>query len=225
MVSRDAAAVGPRSFDPVVIGRLECDSWAAYYRHQWIRFLRAAVGLVRVGFGMSRGRTLLGAWHVLRANQVWAPVPDNDPDAAREHMRRFYALVAGSGWPDLDPVRAAALEVEWWRVHRMHQRRPAAVTLLPWGDSVGADSADGDAAGGSTADEDQLVDALVALYAYTYALPAEAVREASRLRVAAMDASDAWVASGRDLDHPLLARERLLLVASYTALRDAIDRS
>jgi hypothetical protein len=28
---------------------------------------------------MSWPRTLRGAWLVLRANQKWAPVPDNDP--------------------------------------------------------------------------------------------------------------------------------------------------
>jgi hypothetical protein len=31
----------------------------------------------------------VGAWLVLRANQVWAPFPDNDPDAARALMKRF----------------------------------------------------------------------------------------------------------------------------------------
>ena len=30
---------------------------------------------------------------VLRANQLWAPA-DNDPDACRRVMARFYALVA-----------------------------------------------------------------------------------------------------------------------------------
>ena len=40
-----------------------------------------------------------------------------------------------------------------------------------------------------------------------------------------MDCSDRWVAAGSDRDDPLLARERRLLVASYAALRDAIDRA
>jgi hypothetical protein len=33
-------------------------------------------------------RTLHGAWLVLRANQLWAPFPDNYPDRARACMRR-----------------------------------------------------------------------------------------------------------------------------------------
>ena len=187
------------SFDPVLVGRRECDAWAAYYRRAWLPFLRAAIGMVDAGFGMGRRRTLLGAWYVLRANQLWAPYPVNDPDGARELMRRFYGLVVADGHPHLDPVRAAWLEVEWWRVHRMHQHA----------DDV---------------TEDELTAALVDLYAYVYQVPDATVRDAARLRVEAMDCSDRWVAAGCDLGDPLLAQERRLLVASYTALRDAIDR-
>jgi hypothetical protein len=39
-----------------------------------------------------------------------------------------------------------------------------------------------------------------------------------------MAISDAWVKAGCRLDDPLLAEERLALVASFTALRDASDR-
>lgn len=190
---------GPLTFDPVAVGRAECAAWAAYYRHEWIPFLRAAVTMVRAGFGMPWRRTLVGAWHVLRANQLWAPYPDNDPDGARATMRRFYRLVVRSGWGGFEPERAAALEVRWWRVHREHQH------------DTGVTQA-------------HLVDALTALYASVYGLPASAVRPAAALRVDAMDASDRWVATGRALDDPLLARERRLLVASFSALRDAVDR-
>ena len=193
------ASRGPRSFDPVRLGNRETDAWAAYYRREWAPFLRAAVGMVAEGFGMGPFGTLVGAWHVLRANQHWAPYPDNDPDAARASMRRFYALVAATGGFDLDPARAAQLEVEWWRLHRERQHDPAV--------SVEA-----------------LEQSLVDLYAYVYAVPPAAVRDAARLRVEAMAHSDAWVAAGRDLDDPLLAQERQALVASYTALKDAVAK-
>ena len=115
---------GPRSFDPVVLGNREADAWSAYYRREWRRVLVAAVGMVSTGFGMGPVKALIGAFHVLRANQLWAPYPDNDPDGARSSMRRFYALVAADHGLDLDPVRAAELEVEWWRLHREHQHDP-----------------------------------------------------------------------------------------------------
>jgi hypothetical protein len=194
-----ASRSGPRSFDPVVLGNQETYAWASYYRHEWRRFLVAAVGMVGTGFGMGRVKTLVGAFHVLRANQLWAPYPDNDPDGARASMRRFYALVVSDHGLDLDPVRASELEVEWWRLHREHQHDPGA-------------------------EESALVQALVELYAYVYATSPEPMRPAAAARVEAMDLSDAWVKAGCDLANPLLAAERRALVASYTALRSAVSK-
>ena len=73
-----------------------------------------------------------------------------------------------------------------------------------------------------------LLESLDALYSYVYDVGPSTpspMRDAARLRVEAMDLSDAWVAAGCDLADPLLAQERRALVASYTALRDAVERS
>lgn len=190
---------GPRSFDAVEVGQRETDAWVAYYRHEWVSFLRASVGMVAAGFGMNRRDTLRGAWLVLRANQAWAPFPHNDPDRSRALMREFYALVAGTSDVALDPTRASTLEVEWWRVHREHQHDGAVTT-------------------------DDLVGALVDLYAYVYGASEVRVRPAAQHRVEAMDLSDRWVRAGCGLDDPLLAAERRALVASYAALLDAVGR-
>ncbi len=195
-----ASRSGPRSFDPVLLGNRETDAWASYYRHEWRRFLVAAVGMVSTGFGMGPAKTVIGAFHVLRANQLWAPYPDNDPEGARRSMRRFYALVVRQKHIDLDPVRASELEVEWWRLHREHQHDPEV-------------------------EESALVQALVDLYSYVYSTEPEPMRPAAAARVEAMDLSDAWVAAGCELDDPLLARERQALVASYTALLAAVSES
>src|ERR1700758_2989098 len=82
-----------RAFDPRRVGSLETDAWVTYYRREWLQFLRAAVGLTRHTFGLPWHETIYGAWLVLRANQLWAPFPDNDPDGARRAMGRFYTLV------------------------------------------------------------------------------------------------------------------------------------
>ena len=147
---------------------------------------------------MSWPRTLVGAWLVLRANMVWAPFPDNDPDKARALMRRFYQLLRKSEAARFDPTRASELEVEWWRVHREHQHA--------------GDSPDG------------LIGALQDLYAYTYGADPSEVREAARLRAQAMDVSDRWVEAGSDPANPMLAQERALLVRSYAALLAAVHR-
>lgn len=186
------------AFDPVLVGQRECAAWAAYYRREWPAFLRSAIGMVAAGFGMNRRDTLVGAWFVLQANRAWAPVPDNDPDAARAYMRRFYRLVRDSGWGDLDPARAAELEVEWWRAHREHQH--------------------------ASANNTELVDALDALYTHVYDVAPSTMRRAAELRAQAMDLSDEWVAAGCNPTDPLLAQERRALVASFAALRDAVER-
>jgi hypothetical protein len=185
------------NFDPVAVGRHECDAWVGYYRRDWRLVLRAAVGMVRAGFGMPLPQTLLGAWLVLRANQVWAPYPDNDPNAARVLMRRFYALVARTRRLAIDPDRAAVLEVAWWHEHRVLQRERT-----------------GD-------DERALVGALAELYAYVYARPVDDVTPAARDRALAMRMSDDWVARGCDPADPSLHEQRRTLVRSYVALYDA----
>jgi hypothetical protein len=187
-----------RSFDPHAVGRYECRAWETYYRRRWAAFLGASVGMVRAAFRMSWRRTLAGAWLVLRANMKWAPFPDNDPDAARALMRRFYEMLATSERASFDPVRAAELEVEWWRAHREKQHN----------------ARDGSAR--------ELVVALRDLYAHTYGVAPADVELAAELRAEAMDVSDRWVADGCDPDAPALAAERALLVRSYAALLAAV---
>src|SRR5919197_799622 len=102
-----------RSFDPRSVGSLECRAWETYYRRKWIALLIASIGLVRAAFRMSWPRTARGAWLVLRANQKWAPFPDNDPNAARPGsaealvvaLQDLYAYTYGA---DPAEVRAAA---------------------------------------------------------------------------------------------------------------------
>jgi hypothetical protein len=204
-----------RSFDPRKVGTLETDAWVTYYRHEWFAFLRAAISLTRHTFGLPWPQTLYGAWLVLRANQLWAPVPDNDPDGARRAMEKFYGLVARRYHETIDPAQAAALEVDWWRVHREHQR--------------------GDGSGGSDAalgtdeailyEEQPLVDALEALYSYTYGTDAASIRVAAEQRALAMRYSDRWVEEGCDIDSPLIPREREALVRSYAALLAGVYRT
>ena len=188
-----------RSFDPRRVGRLECAAWVTYYRREWWRFLRAALGLTRHTFALSWPATLYGAWLVLRANQLWAPYPDNDPEGARRCMQRFYALVKRRHREIFDVVEAARLEVEWWRVHRELQREHAG-------------------------DEAVLADALAALYAHVYGVPAADVALAAQQRALAMRHSDRWVAEGCDRDSPLVPEERAALVRSYAALLAAVHK-
>jgi hypothetical protein len=190
---------GPlRSFDPVEVGHLESAAWVAYYRRQWLRLLGLSMVLVHRAFRMDWPRTLHGAWLLLRANQLWAPSPGNDPDGARRCMRRFYALLRLTHGGPRDPARAAALEVDWWAAHREHQQH-----------------SDGSSA---------VVTALARLYAYLYSVDEAAVRPAAELRAEAMDLSDEWVGQGCPPHSSLIVAERAALVRSYASLLAAVHR-
>jgi hypothetical protein len=188
-----------RSFDPNRIADLEYRAWVGYYLRNWPQVLAASVGLVRSGFGMDWFRTLHGAWLVLRANQLWAPLPDNDAPRAQACMRRFYALVRLCYGEPARPAEAARLEVDWWRVHRENQ-----YSAEPRGEG------------------DALVEAVTRLYSYLYGEPEDAVRPAAAHRARAMDLSDQWVAEGCQPDSPLLPLEHAALVRSYAALLAAV---
>jgi hypothetical protein len=199
--SRLTPARPHRAFDPRLVGSLETKAWVTYYRHEWVPFLRAAVALTRHTFGLPWPQTLQGAWLVLRANQLWAPFPDNDPDGARAAMQRFYALVKRQHGETFDPVRASRLEVDWWRVHREHQHDAAA-----------------------SDDEEPLIQALARLYAYVYGADEADVRPAGAFRAEAMRYSDRWVREGCSMASPLIEQERAALIRSYAALLAAVHR-
>jgi hypothetical protein len=182
------------------VGSLECAAWVAYYRREWFTFLKSAVGLTRHTFGFRWPKAVYGAWLVLRANQLWAPFPDNDPAGARRAMQRFYGLVARQHGESFDTARAAELEVEWWRVHREHQH------------------------GGPDDDAQPLVDALASLYSYVYGVREADLHVAAEQRALAMDISDRWVNDGRDPASALIGEERAALIRSYAGLLAAVHR-
>jgi len=196
---REGCAVRPhRSFDPRVVGELECAAWVAYYRRDWVAFLGSALRVSRNVFGLSWRTTIRCSWLVLRANQLWAPYPGNDAERSRRMMERFYRIVQQLYEEPFDPATAADLEVEWWRVHRDHQRSDAG------GDCPG------------------LTDALARLYSHVYGVPERRVREAAEQRALAMRHSDRWVSEGCHEGSALIDLERDALVCSYSALLAAV---
>ena len=125
----------------------------------------------------------------------------NDPDAARRLMSSFYVSVIRAHGLALDADEAAALEVAWWREHRILQRER------------------------TEDDEGALVEALTRLYAYVYSRPPETVREAARHRALAMRVSDAWVADGCHPGDPRLGVELAELETSYRSLLAAVGHT
>jgi hypothetical protein len=187
-----------RSFDPARVAGLEYRAWVGYYQHDWRQALMAFAGLIRMCFGMDWCRTLHAAWLALRAIQLWAPLPDNDPDGAQARMRRFYALVRLSHSEPASPAKAAELEIDWWRVHRQVQYSTPGVAA------------------------DDLVESVTRLYCYLFSEPEAEVRPAAVHRVRAMGLSDQWVREGCLPGSLLLPLVRAALVRTYAALLAAV---
>jgi len=150
-------------------------------------------------FGLSWRATIQCSWLVLRANQLWAPYPDNDPERSRRMMERFYRIVQQLYAEPFDPATAANLEVQWWRVHRDAQRSTR------------------------VSDGPALADALARLYSHVYGVPERSVRPAAEQRALAMRCSDRWVSEGCHPDSTLINHERDALVRSYAALLEAVQ--
>jgi hypothetical protein len=191
-------AVGYRDFAPVSMGTLESEVWVAYYRRHWLTFIRAGTACARENSGLSWPHTLACSWLVMRANQRWAPFPENDADGARREMARFYRILQRRYGEPRDPERAAALDINWWRVHRELQH------------------------GLGTSDESSLQEAITRYWAEVYDVAAMTLTDAAGQRAGAMRLSDRWVAEGCAPDSPLIAAIRATLVSSYRALLDAL---
>jgi hypothetical protein len=182
------------SFDPVRVGTIEQEAWAAYYQREWARLLQLMLDMIQGQFGLSPAQSLEAAYFTTQAQVVWADRGARGGEA-EDLMRQFYALVREPAGGQYDVDRAANLEVNWWAVHRNRDQYP---------------------------DSSALAQALADLYAEVYRLPAPAALPAGEHRAQAMDLSDQWIREGKVRDSPLLPAIRTELIASYQALHDAL---
>ncbi|CAG0960492.1 hypothetical protein ANRL3_00845 [Anaerolineae bacterium] len=184
-----------RKFDPRKIAYYEKENWVAYYQKRWLRLMIVSVSMVKETFGLNWAQAIYAAYLVARAEIAAAPFPKNDIELAESYMRRFYALIKRIHAADFDVAEVARLEVNWWVVHRQL-----------FGKS----------------ENQELIDALANLYAATFGVSPDRVRDAAYHRAQAMVYSDQWVNDGRDTHSLLLAQEEEELFRSYRALRDAV---
>ena len=184
-----------RNFDPVKLAHYEKENYVAYYQKDWLKLLRVSIGLVKESFGLSLWQAIYAAYLVARAEIAFAPFPENDVPKAEAYMRRFYQFIKNIHREDFDVTRAAALEVNWWSVHRK---------LF------------------GNAENRELVETLKNLYAEAYGIEPAKVEEAASLRAKGMLYSDLWVNAGKPAESSLLAQEEEALYQSYLSLKKAI---
>lgn len=121
-------------FDPDKVAYYEKAGWEAYYDRKWPRAFWLMVQLNREQFAMSLPLALAAALDVVRASIAFAPL-DNDVARAQRFITRFYEKAARRIKFKANPKTVAALEMDYWVVHRRlavaRGRNPADGTLDP----------------------------------------------------------------------------------------------
>jgi hypothetical protein len=157
-------------FDPERVAHLEAAGWRAYYDRNWPAVFTLMVQLNREQFGMALPAAIAGAIDIVRASIAFAPV-DNDVPAATAHLQRFYEKARRSRGISTDARTLAALEMEYWVVHRRLAR-----------ERIEAPSHEGDI--------EPMVEALARLHASLFSAAPDAIRRSAELRAQAAVAVD-----------------------------------
>jgi hypothetical protein len=182
-----------RSFDPDEVARLETAMWRSYYGRRRLPLFGQLVSLLRRQFHLAPARAALVAGLAARAAVVFQSGRERaDYVRALPLLRRYYAAIRQCSEVPFDPDRAAALELEWWIVHRDAARLPPGA----------------------------LARSLAELAAELYQVPADRLAEHADRRAAAMVLCDQAIARGAsEHDWPPIEGE---LRASWRSLRDAV---
>jgi hypothetical protein len=182
-----------RSFDPDEVARLETAMWRCYYDHRPLPMFAQLVSLLRRQFHLVPSRAALTAGLAARAAVVFQSGHERaDYVRALPLLRRYYDAIRQCSEVPFDPERAAALELEWWIVHRDAARLPAGA----------------------------LASSLAELAAELYQVPADRLTEHAERRAAAMVLCDQAIARGAtETDWPPIEDE---LRAAWRSLRAAV---
>jgi hypothetical protein len=177
-------------FDPAAVAYYEVEGWKAYYDHAWLKLLRLIVSLAQVQFRIPFPQSLVAAYHITRASVAWVP-KEHKPEVILDHLRQFYALARRYSGLEFDVDRAAALELQYWDVHRRLVRQP---------------------------DKTDFIDTMTQLHAVVFGVSEADARESAKLRVEANNVLDTITGKTSPDPEGDWRRCQSLLVACYTSV-------
>ena len=115
-----------RRFDPVALGTLETTMWQSYYGRQRIALFSELAEMLRTQYQFPWLRSYLGAYHGAAAAFTFKEGKQrSDYQKALPALQAYFGLIRNTGNIGFDAQRAAALELEWWIVHRERDRYPS----------------------------------------------------------------------------------------------------
>lgn len=185
-----------RDFDGHEVGRLETEMWRSYYGHEKLKLFRELAELLRHQYHLPLWQSYLAAYHAADAAIVFQRGHNRtEYMRALPDLERFYSLIREHSETPFDVKDVAALELEWWIVHReraQHQPR-------------------------------DLPDSLAALQAAIYQQPASLFADHAEARAQAMLLRDAGAQAGT-LSEADWRNIGVLLDRSWMSLRTAVSR-
>jgi hypothetical protein len=108
-----------RVFDPDEVARLETAMWRSYYDRRRLPLFGQLVSLLQDQFHLQPLRAVALAGLAARAAAVFqVGASHDDYRRALPYLERYYASIRSVSEVPFDSRRAAALELEWWIVHR-----------------------------------------------------------------------------------------------------------
>ena len=115
-----------RRFDPVALGTLETTMWQSYYGRQRMALFSELAEMLRTQYQFPWLRSYLGAYHGAAAAFTFKEGKQrSDYQKALPALQAYFGLIRNTGNIGFDAQRAAALELEWWIVHRERDRYPS----------------------------------------------------------------------------------------------------
>jgi len=186
-----------RSFDPKAVARLDAEMWRSYYDREQLKLFNQLGFLLRQQYGIPFARSYVLAFHAAKAAVVFKDGNNRaDYERALPDLITYYSAIRKISDTPFDVNRAAALELEWWIIHRERSRHP----------------------------EGDLDRALANLAAEVYQLPADKFAEHARYRAEAMILRDDRAEAG-DLSEADWGHINELLRHSWLSLWRAVNNS
>ena len=111
------------TMNPERVAYFEAAGWRAYYDRKWIKMVRLIVALCQEQFGIPFPMSLLAAYYTARASAAWVPV-DHDERKVLAYLRKFYRVARRYSGLHFDARRVAALELQYFAVHRRLSGHP-----------------------------------------------------------------------------------------------------
>src|SRR5262249_28997904 len=115
-----------RNFDPETVARLDTEMWRSYYDKERLKLFNQLALLLRQQYHMPLVRSYVVAFHAAKAAFVFKDGKNRvDYERALPDLVTYYQAIRNVSQTPFDVNRAAALELEWWIVHRERLRHPA----------------------------------------------------------------------------------------------------